>query len=418
MASRPRRILFVAEHVTLSQVVRLLALARNLPSERYEVHFACGEGADWVFAGTSFKRWPLLTVDGPRALAALAKGERLYDVATLERYVQHELALFDAVRPDLVVGDFRLSLAVSTKLRGLPCASLINAYWSPFALRERFPLPDHPIVSLVGVELAERYFPRALPRVFAHFAAPLNKLRRRYGLPEVSLPEQLCFGDWVLYPDLPELYPVAGSPVTHRYLGAVPWSPEVPLPSELVAGDDSRPLVYVTLGSSGDHSALAAVLKGLDGLPIRGLLATAGRAAPAELPASFRVADYVPGEVVARQARFVVNNGGSSGVYQALAAGAPVLGIPSNLDQYLSMQSVVREGVGLQLRSASLRPEQVRSAALQLCEDASLQRRAREVGSWLRDYECHARFQSWLTEACGAAAGDMASKEDEWLPHA
>ena len=409
--SARRRILFIAENVTMAQVVRLLALAQHLPSERYEVHFACSDATPWLFSGTSFRRWPLFTIDGPRALAALARGERLYDVATLERYVSDELALFDAVQPDLIVGDFRLSLAVSSRLAGVPCASLINAYWSPFAVRERFPLPDHPIVSLVGVERAERYFPQALPHVFAHFAAPLNALRKRYGLSPASLVEQLCFGDWVLYPDVPELCPVAQAPSTHHFLGAVPWSPDVPLSEELLDGDDLRPLVYVTLGSSGDHAALAAVLAGLEELPIRGLLATAGRPAPKRVPANFRVADYVPGELVARQASFVVNNGGSSGMYQALAAGIPVLGIPSNLDQYLTMQSLTRAGAGLQLRSASLRPEQVRRAANQLCEDPTLRQRARELAVVLGRYDCHARFQGWLEGIFGAVESPSFGQE-------
>ena len=38
--------------------------------------------------------------------------------------------------------------------------------------RQGFPLPDHPIVRLMGVERAARYFPKALPWVFAHFARP------------------------------------------------------------------------------------------------------------------------------------------------------------------------------------------------------------------------------------------------------
>ncbi len=81
--------------------------------------------------------------------------------------MQEELELIERVRPALVVGDFRLSLAVSAAVSGVRCATLINAYWSPYAERDGFPVPDHPIVSLLGVELAERYFPRAIGSAFA-----------------------------------------------------------------------------------------------------------------------------------------------------------------------------------------------------------------------------------------------------------
>lgn len=399
------RILFAVENITLAQVVRLLALAKRLPPEEYEVHFACGAFEPWLFRGTGFRHWPLWTLDGQKGLAALARGDRLYDKATLERYVDAELEVIDAVKPHLVVGDFRLSLAVSSRIAQVPCASLINAYWSPYAARDGgFPVPDHPIVRLVGVARAERYFPQAMPRVFEHFAAPLNALRKRHGMPAASLLEQLCFGDYVLYPDVPELTPVANAPSSHLFLGAVPWAPDLPLAPELLAGDPSRPLVYVTLGSSGDRDALGAVLAGLSGLPIRGVLATAGRAFPRDLPSNFRVTEYVPGDLLSRHARFVVTNGGSSTGYQALAAGVPVLGIPSNLDQYLAMQAMTRAGVGLMLRSGSLTSDEVRRAAITLCDDVGMQQRAADAARTFASFDCHQRFRGWLCNVLPAAA--------------
>lgn len=391
-----RRVLFVSENITLAQVVRLLALAEALPRDRYEVHFACGQGDDWLFEGQSFRRWSLSTLDGPSALSALARGKRIYEQSTLERYVKDELELLSVVKPDVVVGDFRLSLSVSTRVYGVHCGSLINAYWSPFAERESFPMPDHPLVRLFGDKLAARYFPQALPHVFAYFAAPLDAVRKRYGLAKAPLLEQLCFGDSVLYADIPELCPIEGAPASHHFLGAVPWAPSVPLPSGLRDPSAARPLVYVTLGSSGDRGALPQVLEGLGSLPIRGLLATAGKPAPSRIPENFQVVDYAPGAEVARLARFVVTNGGSSTGYQALAAGAPVLGIASNLDQCLASQAITRAGAGLSLRAGSVSSREVQAAATRLLEEPSFGARARQLSGKFAMYDCHARFQNWL----------------------
>ena len=49
-----RRILFVAEAVTLAQVVRLVTLARALDPARYDVHFASAAFDPLIFAGTAF----------------------------------------------------------------------------------------------------------------------------------------------------------------------------------------------------------------------------------------------------------------------------------------------------------------------------------------------------------------------------
>lgn len=395
-----RRVLFVTENITLAQVVRLATLAAGLPRDRYEVHFACSDFDPLVFGEQELSRWPLYTIDREQGFKALAKGERMYDVKTLERYVADELRVLDEVKPDVVIGDFRLSLAVSAPLRGVHCASLINAYWSPFAVRENWPVPDHPIVRLVGVERAEKYFPQALPKVFGHFAAPLNSVRKRHGLPEFdTLSEQLCFGDTVLYPDVPELTPLASAPASHVFLGAVQWSPAVSAPPSLGA-DESLPLVYVTLGSSGDVVALPTVLAGLEGLPIRGVLATAGRAAP-RVPSNFVVADFVPGELLSSQALFVVTNGGSSTGYQALAAGVPILGIPSNLDQYLAMQAISRAGAGITLRSGGLRADDVRKAAVRLLDAKPMKRAAEGLATHFAAYDSQKRFQSWLSNLLG-----------------
>ncbi len=356
-----------------------------------------------LFEGTDFQHWPVFTIEREAGLRALAKGDRLYESGTLERYVEDELRLFDAVKPDAVIGDFRLSLAVSAKVAKLPCASLINAYWSPYAVRDGFPVPDHPIVRLVGVARAKRYFPQAVPRVFAHFAAPINALRRRFGLSEfASLLHTLCFGDVVLYPDLPELCPIADAPSSHIFLGGVPWAPPVPAPDLPLA--DERPLVYVTLGSSGELGALPAVLKGLADLPLRALLSTAGRAQLAQLPENISAAPLLPGDVLCQRARFVITNGGSSTGYQALAAGTPVLGIPSNLDQYLATAAIVNGGAGLQLRSGGLRAEHVRAAAVRLL-DARAEKQAAQ--RWARAFaavDCHERFQSALSVLLGSSA--------------
>ncbi len=153
----------------------------------------------------------------------------------------------------------RLSLAISAPVEKVPYAALINAYWSPFAERDGFPLPEHPIVKLLGVALAERHFPRALPAVFRHFARPFNRLRLRHGLEAIgTLPEVLTFSDLTLFPDVPALVPTRDSPAHHRYLGYVPWAPPVPLPDWWGRLHPERPTVYVTLGSSGRVQRLSA----------------------------------------------------------------------------------------------------------------------------------------------------------------
>jgi len=402
--ARPRRILFVCEAVTLAQVVRLATLARALDPARYEVHFASAAFDPLIFEGTGFRRHGIYSLPARTIDARVAGGRRLYGERTLARYVSEERALFASVRPDLVVGDLRLSLGVSAAVDRVPYANLINAYWSPFALRDGFPLPDHPIVRLLGVERAAQHFGKALPFVFAHFAAPVNALRATYGLPDLgTLPELLTGGDHTLFPDVPSLIPTRQLPAHQRYLGPVLWSPPVPLPPWWERLDAQRPTIYVTLGSSGRVDLLPLVIEAAASLGLQALVATAGRARldTGGLPPHVFAADYLPGHLAARRAQAVVSNGGSTTGYQALAEGRPVLGLAFNLDQYLAMTAISEAGAGTLVRAGTADQATIRAGLQRVLEAPEVAAHAARLGEEFGRWDGPAAFGAWLGETVG-----------------
>ena len=410
MATR-RRVLFVSEAVTLAQVVRLVVLARSLPRDRYEVHFAAAHFDDMIFAGTDWRRWPLWSLSPDKIERRVRGGRRIYGLGTLRRYLQEDLRVIDAVKPDVVVGDLRLSLAVAAPLRQVPHAALINAYWSPHALRpDGYPLPDHPIVRLLGPRLAAQYFPRALPWVFRHFAAPVNQLRRENGLPELgSLAEVLCFGDLTLHPDPAALVPTAGAPAQHIHLGPVLWSPTLVQPVWWQHLDPGRPTVYLTLGSSGRSELLPRVIAAIAALGAQILVATAGRSVLRDLPAHTYVAPYLPGDAAAARADLVISNGGSTTSYQALAAGRPVVGIASNLDQYLAMDAITRAGAGVLVRADHASPSLIQAAVRRALEDRTLRAGAQAMAGQFGTALAARRFEPALHDAIKAGPGPVAA---------
>ena len=399
-----RRILFLCEHVTWSQIVRSLVLARGLDRREFDVHFACGTYdprlfGDATLAPERMTRWPLASIDPKKIEASLASGDRLYERSVLSSYVDDERRLFDQVKPDLVVSDLRWSTAISAPLAGVPCATVVNAFWSPHAIRERFPLPDHPVLKLVGIPMAEKYFPMALPKVLAHFAKPVNELRKKHRLPEIgSLHEVITWGDRTLYPDDASLVPLSKHDPRRVFLGPILWSPNVAAPVDFDELGRTRPLVYATLGSSGDVNALPAVIDALGRLPVDALVATAGRARPKVVPPNVRVVDMVPGDLVARRASLVICNGGASTAYQAIAEGAPVVGIPSNLDQFLAMTAIRDAGAGLMLRASTVASNAVREAVLRVLSESSFKERAVELGRSFARHDVHARFRAVVDE--------------------
>lgn len=388
-----KRILFFAENVTTAQVSRLMSLAESLPADRFEVHFAAAEFSPTVFAGTSFRRHQVYSLPREQMLASVTAGKQVYDSAVLSRYLEEEHNLLRGVRPDLVVGNFRPSLTVSAPLAGVPLATVINAHWSPFSTREAFPIPDHPTVKLVGLEVARRFLPKALPAAFSLFAKPVNGLRKKHGLSPIGdLRDVMTWGDLVLYPDTPELAPTRDAPSTHHYLGPVLWSAPVELPVWWDELRPDRPTVYVTLGSSGSVNAWPELARGLAGLPVNVMVATAGRIPKSQLPPSFYAVELIPGAEAVGRADLVITNGGSGSSYQALADATPVIGVASNLDQHLAMEAVVNAGAGSLLRAGNLTEHDVRVAVTRMLDSEAHADAARRVSARMASWDAHGRF--------------------------
>jgi UDP:flavonoid glycosyltransferase YjiC (YdhE family) len=348
-----KRILFFAEAVTLAHVARPLALATTLDHSRFEPVLACDPRYLRFCAGP----WQLLGLDSisSRMFAtALANGAPLYDTDTLRRYVKQDLEIIDRIKPDVIVGDFRLSLSVSARLVGIPYVGISNAYWSPnYSAKYSFPLPVLPITRWLPLPLAATLFRLGRSAAFRLHCRPLNRVRGENGLPSLGVDLRRVYtdADFTAYADMPELFPIGNLPPGHGYLGPVLWSPLVPKPTWWDHLPNGRPVVYVTLGSSGDAGLLATVLKGLEGLPVTVIASTAGAAMPDRVPANSYVADYLPGSEAAARSALVICNGGSLTCQQAVAAGVPVVGIASNMDQFLNMGALVRAGAGCLLRA-------------------------------------------------------------------
>ena len=133
MGANRTRVLFFAEAVTLAHVARPLCLARALDPDRFEVHLASSDSYASLVNDTPFARHTLRSIPPQQFMDALANGSPVYSADTLAGYVEEDQRLMAAVRPDVVVGDFRISLGVSAELSGIPYVTVTNAYWSPYA---------------------------------------------------------------------------------------------------------------------------------------------------------------------------------------------------------------------------------------------------------------------------------------------
>ena len=381
MTTSRAKVLFFAEGATLAHVLRPFALARELDTDQFDLTFCRPPTFQWLTSTACFRVVDLPCQDGAVFARRLEYGMPLYDFRTLARYVEDDLALIDDVRPEVIVGDFRLSLSVSARLRSIPYITICDAYWSP-ELPLRAPLPVLGLTRFTPLPLARLVFGAVSGLAMRLHTLPLERLRARYGLPSLGHDLRRCYtdADLRLFANFPLLFPAVHPDAKAAFVGPITWFPDTAEAPDFSASDE--PLIYVTMGSSGNPRVLEKIIPLLEQTGSRVVVATAGKSLSFS-PASARtcVFDYLPGNAVCRKAQLVVCNGGSPTTNQALANGVPVLGIAQNMDQFLNMQAIEAYGAGRLMRADRLDPQRLRHAIEALLCQRTYRDRAGELAA-------------------------------------
>ncbi|MFH1021892.1 MAG: hypothetical protein V1809_00710, partial [Planctomycetota bacterium] len=173
IAKKPtrKRILFIGEAVSVSHVARPVVLAKWAKSAGYDVVFACGKAYSRVARTEGLNPEEIVTISPELFYKRLSRGQFFYTEAELKAYVEAERELIARIKPDLVVGDFRLTLAISTRLAGIPHLNLMNAHWSPGRER-RLPPPQSGIWGYMPSVVRNALFRLIEPIAFKQFGKP------------------------------------------------------------------------------------------------------------------------------------------------------------------------------------------------------------------------------------------------------
>jgi UDP:flavonoid glycosyltransferase YjiC (YdhE family) len=334
----------------------------------YDVALACDPRYRRFVTPASLRFVPLASIEPAAFTSALRHGRPLYTTAQLEDYVRDDLAVMEREQPDIVVGDFRLSLSISARLARVPYIAISSAYWSPSYDIEVWPVPELPLTHALPIPIAGTLFRAARKAAFAMHARPLNAVRRKHGLASLGSDLRRVYtdADAVLYADMAELFPMSQMLASEAFVGPTLWEPAVTKPDWWDAAGVRKPLIYLTLGSSGSSTRLPAIASALTRMDAEVAIATAGAEQDAVKGSGILAADYLPGCALAQRAKLVVCNGGALTCYQALAGGVPILGVPSNLDQCLNMSAIEAAGAGLTVRADRLSTAAIQNAAAAL----------------------------------------------------
>lgn len=213
---------------------------------------------------------------------------------------------------------------------------------------------------------------------------PLDALRTSVGLsPDqaASLAKEAVFSS---FPAALDVVP-ADSAMQPPFRSRVVEDPPSMVPATWAPEGDSRPLLYVTFGSTvGNIDRLKGIyrtaLDALRDLPVRALLTTGKTfdiASLGAIPANVHVEPWVPQRDVLGRVTALVCHGGSGTLLGGLAAGLPIVVVPFGADQPHNGQLVARAGAGINLAKPDAAA--LRAAILKMLETPGLRVEARRL---------------------------------------
>ena len=349
---------------TLSHLSRVLEIAKELRDRGHSVIFAgdrpkspkCRFIEEEGFEVEEFYEPDPSTLFGNIRAGRLRFVER----AVLETMIEEDRRVISAGRPDAVLSDGRFSAPVSCQLEGVFHAAIVNVSSTEYRAS--------PYIPLFG-PLSERFPLRRLNLwlemfVFDHVMRDFLLLTKRHRLKKrVTATNCLTGVNLTLLADLPEYFPSEYPPPDYHYIGPLTFRKTggIPLPNWRGKLEKAqRPIIYVTMGTTGIPMLFENVLSGLKPLSGTVVITTGEQIGGLEgFAGNVYVEAYLDGDEIMKKADCVVCHGGNGTIYQAVRNSCPILGIPTIPDQAFNMRRVEALGIGksVKVEELSKRPE-------------------------------------------------------------
>lgn len=382
-----KRILVMPDGNWLAHTSRAYEVAKVLREMEYEILFA-GEGAYMNMPKEEgFPVFPIKTLPPDRMLAC-ARRSRLnwYNYDLIKTLVAEELELFDQIKPDLVLSDFRLSLSTSCELANIPLAAIINASWTNYS-SVRVKAPEHLIYTKIfGKGLVTLFSPGFKNFILTFDARPIKKFRREKGLSPRKNIFDFWRGDFNIVTDIPEYAPTKNLPKNYQYIGPIAWEPKIESPEWLDKLDSNKTTLYFTMGSTGNPYFFEQAVEIFGNTDYQCVMTTAGLIELTNIPENFFVASYVPGSKIMEKCDMVICQGGNGTIYQALQNGVPIIGIPTMHDQEFNLDQVEKLGAGIRLSELKYKPKHLTEAVTQILSQAHFKENSLKLKKILEEY--------------------------------
>ena len=359
------RILLFPSAIGRAHLNRLILIAQELQHQGIDIAFGFQNPNDSTLEEYNFAVFPIadatITDFSANVFAA-------FTPTLIEQCVKDELKIIETFQPDAIVGDFRLTAAISAKVAGIPYISVVNAYMTDYfdpvdvmMSKDKNPW-QYRLASVTGKAIQSTQKKQ--------LATPFREVAQKYHLKKLVSLYDFLTGDSTLIADSPEFCPLENLPQNFRYIGPLIWEGfNQTVPEYINQINPNKTIIYATTGNTGKKKLIQLVIDGFkNDLNYEVILTTGAFIHPDTVPKSgnIHVARFLPGSQVMKHCQAAIHCGGNGTVYQALSQGIPAVVIPFNNDQMINGWLIKKHQVGIPLSPSKLTGEQIKLAVKQV----------------------------------------------------
>jgi len=389
----------------------LVGIASALRSRGHQVAFYSGGEARSVIEGEGFPLYPFERVDERRVNEIMFERQeyaswrtplrlrsllREWLLGTVPAQVEDLAAITRKLNPDAIVTETSMwaPILVLRERDEVPVAvfSTVAACLIPGPGAPPFGM-GLPRPRNAGTRIAASLVNATLRGLSRSMREAASALRLDYGLPRLSasVTEHSGTMDLYLVPSTREFdYERNDLPSTVRYVGPCVWNKGRSEAAPKWLESLERPTVHVTEGTMHTQKPilLEAAARGLGGLPMSVVMTTGGHRRAEDLglghlAPNVRVERWVAHSDLMPRTDVLVTTGGAGTVMTALAAGVPMVVVPTEWDKPENAQRVVEAGAGVRLSPRRLSPERLRRAVRTVLEEPRFRESARRMSKIL-----------------------------------
>jgi MGT family glycosyltransferase len=320
-----------------------------------------------------------------------------------KQIIEDLLELYRSLKPELIIVDdaiISVFLSLPAEVLGIPCIAISNRYLLPTVIFVESNISKTVFINslkLTWLNKVIKKIPEAIFTVISSFVSKLilfflsrviiNRFRSAYDLKPVNNIDDLLQNlQDVMLLDLELMAPRDNLPEKFNYVGPVAWQPDIQVPEPL---QSSHNLIYVSMGSTGNPEIFELLLSAFNQMPeIEAVMAVGDLVEPERLPslpANVQVYRFLPGGEMAKRAQLVICHGGWGTIYQALAQGVPILGIPNQpFHEGPAIDRLEDLGLGRKLVEAGLTTEMLTQTMREMLANESYYKATRALASQFR----------------------------------